>query len=218
MKRIATVFSSLIGLVALASLASAQNGPRPDITSIPVRQADNPGNVVIFGNNLGLVTSVKIDNVVVPITRVRADRLVVGPLGPELPRFANVVVSGGSATDSGTLSLLPTLSATRRGFGVFPVLHNGDTGTFVLRRSYQADLVNFADQGIYGRRFLDLTSPIVGAGVFPDANPFPVQPFLLPIEIGFIGNTLKMQAECTTSTGAARYTNVAEVEGYGNPM
>lgn len=218
MKRIATVLSSFLGLAALATVTAAQNSPRPDITSIPVRQANSPGNVVINGANLGLVTDVKIDGVPVPITRVRADRLIVGPLGPELPRFANVVVTSGNSSDSGTLSLLPTLSATRRGFGVFPVIHNGDTGSFILRRSYQAELNNSIDPGIYGRRFLSPFATVVEMGFFPNADPFPTSPFILPIEIGSIGETLKMQAECTAnSTGLIRYTNLAEVEGFGNP-
>ncbi|MEQ1892755.1 MAG: hypothetical protein ABL998_09455, partial [Planctomycetota bacterium] len=207
MKRIATALSAFAGLLALTSLSAAQFGPTPDITSIPQRQADSPGNIVINGRNLGLVTEVKIDNVSVPIIRTRTDRIIVGPLAPQLAHFASVRVTGGSS-DTGTLSLLPTLSASRRGFAVFPSVNNGDTGTFVLRYSYQADLANAADAGIYGRRFLNLFSTVASVGVFPDANPFALPPFALPIEIGSIGEDLKMQAECSsTSSGLVRYTN-----------
>jgi len=219
MKRIATALSSILGLVALASVSSAQFGPQPDITSIPVRQADSPGNIVIFGSNLGLVTDVTIDDVAVPIIRSRTDRLVVGPLAPQLAGFASVKVVGGNSNDTGTLPLLPTLSASRRGFAVFPVIHNGDTGTYILRWSYQADLLDIADVGIYGRRFLSANSTVASVGIFPDASPFVGAAFPLPIEIGAIGEPLKMQAECSsTSSGLVRYTNLAQVTGFGNPQ
>ena len=219
MKRIATALSAFLGLLALTSAATAQFGPQPDITAIPVRQADNPGNIVINGSNLGLVTDVKIDGVPVPIIRTRVDRIIVGPLDPQLAHFAAVRVSGGNSSDTGTLSLLPTLAATRRGFAVFPSIHNGDTGTYVLRWSYQPDLLNIADKGIYGRRFLSPFATVASVGVFPDANPFPLAPFALPIEIGSIGEDLKLQGECSAPTsGLVRYTNLAEVTGFGNPF
>jgi len=218
MKRIATILSSSLGLVLLASATAAQ-GPVPNITSVPQRQADNPGNVVINGTTLGLVTEVRINNVPVPIVRVRADRIIVGPLAPQLPGFATVKAFAGNNTDTDTLSLLPTLTAQRRGFVVFPTINNGDAGTYILRYSYQADLVNVADFGIYGRRFLSPTATVIGAGILPDANPFPAMPFALPIEIGLIGEDLKMQAECFSNTsGLTRYTNLAQVTGFGNPQ
>jgi len=218
MKRIATALFSLVGLVALSGLVAAQNGPVPSISNIPVRQADAPGNVVINGVNLGLVTDVKIDNVSVPIVRARSNRLIVGPLGPELPRFAEVKVSGGSNSATGTLSLLPTLKAERRGFFVYPTIHNGDTGTYILRHSF-AEPVSFSDFGIYGRRYLSPFATIGGVGFIPDANPFPVQPFPLPIEIGFIGPEFKLQVEVTSdASGLVRYTNMAVVNGWGDPQ
>jgi hypothetical protein len=219
MKRIATALSAFLGLLALTSAATAQFGPTPDITSIPQRQANSPGNIVINGSNLGLVTDVKIDGVPVPIIRTRTDRIIVGPLAPQLAHFAAVRVSGGNSSDTGTLSLLPTLSATRRGFAVFPSIHNGDTGTYILRYTYQSDLVSIEDKGIYGRRFLSPFATVSSVGVFPDANPFSVAPFALPIQIGTIGENLKMQAECSaTTSGLVRYTNLAEVVGFGNPF
>lgn len=218
MKRIATALSSLVGLVALSGLASAQFGPTPSITDIPVRQADAPGNIVINGVNLGLVTEVTIDNVSVPIIRARQNRVIAGPLGPELPRFAQVRVAGGNSFSTGTLSLLPTLKAERRGFVVYPTIHNGATGTYILRHQYQA-IVNQADFGIYGRRFLSPFATVGGVGFIPDANPFPVQPFPLPIEIGQIGEEFKLQAEVSNdTTSLVRYTNLAVVNGFGDPQ
>lgn len=218
MKRIASALSSLAGLVALSGLASAQFGPTPSITDIPVRQADAPGNIVINGVNLGLVTDVTIDNIAVPVIRARQNRVIVGPLGPELPRFAQVRVAGGNSFSTGTLSLLPTLKAERRGFVVYPTIHNGATGTYILRHTY-GDPVNSADVGIYGRRFLSPFATIGGAGFIPDGNPFPVQPFPLPIEIGAIGPEFKLQAEVSNDvSGLVRYTNMAEVNGFGDPQ
>ena len=219
MKRIATALSAFFGLLALTSLSAAQFGPQPDITSIPQRQADVPGNIVINGSNLGLVTDVKIDNVPVPIIRTRTDRIIVGPLAPQLPHFASVRVSGGNSSDTGTLSLLPTLSAQRQGFAVFPSVNNGDSGTYILRWSYQPDLSFALDPGIYGRRFLSPFATVASIGVIPNANPFPLPPFALPIEVGAIGEDLKMQAECSaTSSGLVRYTNLAVVNGFGDPQ
>jgi len=217
MKRIASALTSLAGLVVLSGISSAQ-GPSPSITNIPVRQADSPGNVVINGVNLGLVTTVLIDNAVVPIVRVRSNRIVAGPLPQQLPRFASVRVTNGNASSTGTLSLLPTLKAERRGFVVYPTVHNGDTGTYILRHQYQST-VNFEDFGIYGRRFLSPFATVASVGFIPDANPFPVMPFPLPIEIGQIGEEFKLQAEVSSDTsGLVRYTNLAVVNGFGDPQ
>lgn len=219
MKRIAKAFTSLAGLVALSGLASAQFGPAPSISNIPVRQADSPGNIVINGVNLGLVTDVTIDNVAVPIIRTRTNRVIAGPLPAQLPHFAEVRVSGGNSFSTGVLSLLPTLKAERRGFVVYPTIHNGDTGTYILRHSYQDPLSNATDPGIYGRRFLSPFATVASVGFIPDANPFPVQPFVLPIEIGAIGAEFKLQAEVSNDTsGLTRYTNLAIVNGYGDPQ
>lgn len=217
MKRITSALTSLAGLVVLSGISSAQ-GPSPSITNIPVRQADSPGNVVINGVNLGLVTTVLIDNAVVPIVRVRSNRIVAGPLPQQLPRFASVRVTNGNASSTGTLSLLPTLKAERRGFVVYPTVHNGDTGTYILRHQYQST-VNFEDVGIYGRRFLSPFATVASVGFIPDANPFPVMPFPLPIEIGQIGEEFKLQAEVSSDTsGLVRYTNLAVVNGFGDPQ
>jgi hypothetical protein len=216
MKRIASALTSLVGLVVLGGVSSAQ-GPSPSITNIPDRQADSPGNVVINGVNLGLITDVLIDNVAVPIVRVRSNRIIVGPLPQQLPRFANVRVTNGNASSVGTLSLLPTLKAERRGFVVYPTIHNGATGTYILRHQYQP-IVDQADVGIYGRRFLSPFATVGGVGFIPDANPFPVQPFPLPIEIGQIGEEFKLQAEVSNDvSGLVRYTNLAVVNGFGDP-
>ena len=219
MKRIATAFSMLLGLAALSGLASAQNGPVPSISNIPVRQADTPGNIVINGTNLGLTTEVTIDDVAVPIIRARSNRVIVGPLDPQLPGFAEVKVSGGNNSSNGTLSLLPTLKAERRGFVVYPTIHNGGSGTYILRHSYQKPIVDFVDPGIYGHRFLSPFATVGGAGFIPDGSPFPVQPFPLPIEIGAIGAEFKMQAEVSIDeSGLVRYTNLAVVNGWGDPQ
>lgn len=219
MKSIATLFLAAVGLVSVAGSAAAQAGPVPRITSVPQRFSYAPTNVAILGTNLGLAMDVKVNGVSYPVVRVTAARIVVGPVPPQDPGFGTVEVISASSVATAPISLLPTLSGTRRRTTVNLTLANGDTGTYVLRYAYTMLGSPVVDEGIYGKRLLPLASPVLTAGVFTDASPVTISA-LMPVQIGQIGSNLRVQAQCTADTaGIEAYTNLAVVPGFNpNPL
>src|SRR5262245_14294691 len=116
MKSIAKHLLTLLSLAALASVSAAQIVPPPEISSIPPRNAFDPGRVQILGTNMGLVVGVRIDGQGVPIIRKTGTKVVVGPLAPRAPGFALVELRNaqGQTVDSATMEFNPTLSAVRQ--------------------------------------------------------------------------------------------------------
>jgi hypothetical protein len=218
MKRLATLLLTLVGLSAFAGTAAAQFAPVPKITSVPQRKSYAPANVAILGSNLGLATDVKVNGVSYPVVRRTATRLVVGPVAPQDPGFGLVEVFSTSSVATAPISLVPTLTGTRRRTRVDLVLNNGDTGTYVLRYSYSVLGAPAVDQSVYGPRFLGLNAPALAVGVFADASPLALST-LLPVQIGQIGADLRLQAQCSADTaGLDAYTNLVTVPGFNaNP-
>ena len=215
MKFISRLVPALLGLALIAQSAAAQAGPVPTISSITAKKAWDPGYVIINGSSLGLVTQVKLNGVPIPIFRVKSNRILAGPVAPQDPGFGTVLISNGSSGDTGPIEFLPTLKAVRRGARLVTTLNNGEAGTYILRYSYQS-YGPASTPGIYGPRFLGANSAVLFAGVFPDSGPVQIPGLYLPVEIGFLGNPLRVQAECYAATSnVTAYTNFAEVPGYG---
>jgi len=217
--RLSASLLSLATLVGLAAVPSAQNGPTPQITSVPARTSYAPGNVVIRGTNLSLATGARVNGVPVPIIRIGLSRMVVGPVEPQLPGFGTVDVIGGRGAVSAPIEFLPTLAAQRRNTRLDLRLNNGDTGVFIVRFSYEDFPTPRLDEGIYGPRYLRLNSPLLLAGAFPDANPLEIDNLLLPVQIGLLGRPLRLQAQCHADTaGVESYTNQVVLAPIGTPQ
>jgi len=206
---------SLIGVLVLAATAAAQNAPVPTISSIPSRQAFDPGRLVVFGSNMGLVTGVRLDGEPVPIIRITPTRLVAGPLEPRAPGFDTVELIYPRGRTVGTLELTPSLSASRRGRRVTTVLNNGDVGSYVVSYSYTRLAMPESDPGIYYARWLPLGSPVLTAGVFDESHTATMLT-QLPVQSGLIGAPLNLQALCTVGIdGFESYTNLTSFLGFG---
>lgn len=214
MKRIATLLASLS---LLASAAFAQAAPVPNITGVPqTRRAYSTNNLGLTGTNLGLITTVKINGVSVPIVRTTATRLVVGPVPLQDPGFGTLEAIHGTGTITRTLPLLPTLTGERRYTRMNVTLNNGEPGTYVLRSAYSVLGSPATDQNIYGKRNLGILSSTLAVGVFADSNPVALNGMLLPAQIGLIGSPLFIQAECFAATSnVTAYTNLVSIPGFG---
>jgi hypothetical protein len=219
MKLITTLTFALASLCVLATDLSAQNGPVPSITSVPDRRAYNSGNLPIYGTNLSLASSVRINGVPTPILRVLANRIVVGPVPTQDPGIGSVELVYNRGVESAPIKFLPTLEAIQRGVRLTLKLSNGDTGTYVVRFSYITPGSGAIDPGIYGPRYLGPFSSILVSGFFPTASTLTLTGLTIPISIDQIGSPLQLQAVCfSPAQNVTAYTNLATVPGYTFPQ
>jgi len=219
MKRIATLFLSIAGLLSTAGLSQAQIVPPPDITSIPSQAAFAPGNVVLFGTNLGLATEVRIDGQVVPIVRVRPNRLVVGPVAPRAPGQALVELKGILGQDSASMDFTPSLRGQAGTSRLKLELRNGDVGSYVLRYSYSPLAAPVSDPGIYYQRYLPLSggnSGVLRTGTVGAAGDVISIIARYPPALGLLGRPIVLQAQCVVGVGnsaVSSFTNPVTLPG-----
>jgi hypothetical protein len=171
--------------------------------------------VRIFGSNLGLVYQVLVDGMEIPILNNTGVKIAAGPLAPRAPGFVPLRIRSLLGDDDAELELLPSLVARRRMGTLLSIrLNAGDTGTYVLRATYEPLVAGVAVGGVHHLSFINPlagTTSVLQAGVFPDANPVSFT-LLRPYYIGLIGAPITLQAACAIGTeGIASFTNRVDV-------
>lgn len=163
-------FLSGLFLVGAASLAQGQvfdipivrDARRVDVTHVDASMAFAPGLVSLYGRNLGLVTEVRLGDLVVPVVRNDGARLMI-QLAPQDPGFADLRVFQGQRSLERKIEFLPSLKAQWRNGRVGLTLHPGAPGWYVVLFSFRRLDTPNQYPGIYYSEWLDMSGSHTGA-------------------------------------------------------
>lgn len=192
--------------------------PTPRVTEVGHGMAIEPGRIAVLGKNLGLVHTVRLDGVELPILRNTGTRLVIEP-APGFPGFHALELVHGQGRIERALELTPTLAAKRAGDLLAITVHGSDRGWYELEYSFRLAGAPQYYPGINFPRLIDMNAPLSGVAFgayLPDGNRAtllwqvpPVMAVQLPIHL---------QALCTSLDGVMCFSNAVTVHpGFVRP-
>lgn len=185
--------------------------PTPVVTEVGHGMAIEPGRIAVLGENLGLIRTVRLDGVEVPILRKTATRLVFEP-APDLPGFHALELDHGGGRIVRTLELTPTLAVRRAGDYLAVTVHGSDRGWYELDYSFRLAGTPQYYPGINFPNLLDFNTPHSGiayGAYLPDGNRATVLWEVPPMMA--VTAPVHLQALCTTLDGVMCYSNAVTV-------
>lgn len=201
-----------------ATLAHPQNAPalaapKPVVTEVGHGMAIAPGRIAILGENLGLIRTVRLDGIEIPVLRNTGTRLVIEP-APGEPGFHALELVHGQGKFERALELTPTLDARRVGDHLAVTVHGSDRGFYELDYSLRLAATPVYYPGINFPNLLDMTIPhagIANAAFLPDGGRTTwLWHVPVPVMLAFAG-PVHMQALCTSLDGVICYSNAVTV-------
>lgn len=211
--RISTLAALALGTAALAfpQEGNTRPAPKPVVNEVGHGMAIAPGRIVVTGENLGLIRTVRLDGVELPVVRNTGTRLVLAP-EPGLPGFHALALEHGQGTFERVLELTPTLAARRAGEFLAVTVHGSDRGWYELAYSLKHAATPHYYPGINFPNLLDMTtlhSGIAYGAFLPDGNRDTIlwrAPTLMAVTA-----PVHLQALCETLDGVLCYSNMVTV-------
>jgi len=195
-----------------------QPAPTPRVTEVGHGMAIAPGRIAVLGENLGLIHTVRLDGVELPILRKTATRLVIEP-APGFPGFHALELAHGQGTFERALELTPTLAARRAGDFLAITVHGSDRGWYELEYSFRLAGAPQYYPGINFPRLIDLDTPLSGVAYgayLPDGNRATVLWQVPPVMA--VQMPIHLQALCTSLDGVMCFSNPVTVHpGFVRP-
>ena len=211
--RITTLAALALGTAALAFSQEGNIRPvgKPIVDEVGHGMAIAPGRIVVTGENLGLIHTVKLDGIVTPVVRNTGTRLVLAP-APGLPGFHALELEHGQGTFERVLELTPTLAARRAGEYLAVAVHGSDRGWYELAYSLRHAATPQYYPGINFPNWLDMTTPHSGiayGAYLPDGNRDTIL-WRVPTMMAMAA-PVHLQALCETLDGVLCYSNAVTV-------
>lgn len=212
--RITALTALALGTAALAFSQEGNTRPaaKPVVNEVGHGMAIAPGRIVVTGENLGLIHTVRLDGVELPVVRNTGTRLVLAP-EPGLPGFHALELTHGQGTLERALELTPTLAVRRAGEYLAVAVHGSDRGWYELAYSLKRAALPQYYTGINFPNWLDMTTPYSGVAYgayLPDGNR---DTFLwrVPTMLALTA-PVHLQALCESLDGVLCYSNTVTVQ------
>ena len=211
--RISALAALALGTAVLGFSQETKTLPagKPVVSEVGHGMAIAPGRIAITGENLGLVRTVRLDGVEVPVVRNTGTRLVIEP-APGMPGFHALALEHGQGTVERVLELTPTLAARRAGEYLAVSVHGSDRGWYELSYSLKLAPAPQYYPGINFPNLLDLATPYSGlayGAYLPDGDRSTMLWRVPPMMA--VTTPVHIQALCESLDGVLCYSNAVTV-------
>jgi len=190
---------------------ATNKAPLVRVTHVDASMAFAPGRVSILGENLQLVTAVRLGDTKVPVVSNDGQKMVI-QLGPQDPGFDQLQLYVGDRPFGAPIEFLPSLKGHWRNPNrVTLSLHPGASGTYLLMYSFRRLPKANEYPGIYYCEWLDMNlfrSGSLFAGYVEGDEVLTFPEMRIPLwRIGYPNGILHVQALCASRESTC-YSNV----------